>query len=247
MSTKTDTPPPVAPRQKTGWNKIDLRTSGNHDQNSEGEEKKSLIGTKRTRKPSTDNLSIGNNNELATMMEWYFDLHAKNPLLSVDIDGISLQWNIKRTWGFCRGSHSFTNEIVFYEVIKKDGKSQQIKLGICGDDVDCSKRILQNDFNSAKVFGFWVIEKIKPPINKGDKIGVEVNFRSKYLKIYKNYVPISEKSFENMNVPKLTKKNIYLKKICTVKTPTRNYYYCVFQQQVIHQFLKSSHGSPDHI
>jgi len=172
--------------------------------------KKKIIGTKRTRKSSLTNLNqrpVDNDN--TNMMQWSFDLHAKNPSLSVDIDGVSLQWNMNRTWGLCRGSCYFNHGIGFYEVVKKEGKSQQIKLGICGKDVDCSKDILQNDFNGAKVLGFWVVEKVKPPIKKGDKIGVEINFRLKYLKIYKNYVPISEKSFENMNFTSLTNKHIY--------------------------------------
>jgi len=82
--------------------------------------KKKIIGTKRTRKSSLTNLNqrpVDNDN--TNMMQWSFDLHAKNPSLSVDIDGVSLQWNMNRTWGLCRGSCYFNHGIGFYEVVKK--------------------------------------------------------------------------------------------------------------------------------
>jgi hypothetical protein len=129
------------------------------------------------------------------VLEWAFNQTERNVHMAVGKKGTSVNWR-NEEWGLAKGVAPLTHPKQFIEVVRIKGKSQQIQIGICKEDVRIEQSYKNSVISPNVIPGTWETIKVRRS-KAGDVIGLLIDMEGKMLTLFVNGSPEQEASFVN--------------------------------------------------
>jgi len=89
------------------------------------------------------------------VVEWSFNQTERNLHMAVGKKGASINWR-NEEWGLARGVAPLTHPKQFIEIVRVKGKSQQLQIGICKEDVKVEQCYKNSIISPGIIPGTWV-------------------------------------------------------------------------------------------